>query len=250
MALSAPDGTGAGRRTTLVLLPGMDGTGELFAEFAARLQDAFDVVIVRYPASKALGYAALTELARAALPQEGPYLILGESFSGPIAVALAADASPRLQGLVLCCSFVRNPHPWLGGLRVLVPWLPVPAALLGGLTRGLLGPGASASLRRRVRAAVAQPSPAAWRARLQAVLSIDSTECLAACRVPVLYLRAAQDWLVPRSALAVVKRHAAGVLTVTFPGGHFLLQCHAEQAAAAVRAFAHPAPGAGSPPPA
>lgn len=250
MALSVPDSAGAGRRTTLVLLPGMDGTGDLFAEFAARLQDAFDVVVVRYPPSQALGYAALTELARAALPREGPYVILGESFSGPIAVALAAQASPRLQGLVLCCSFVRNPHPWLGGLRRLVPWLPVPVALLGWLTRGLLGRGAGAVLRQQVSQAVAQPSPAAWRARLQAVLSIDATETLAACRVPVLYLRATQDWLVPRSALAWVTQHGSQVREVAFPGGHFLLQRHAERAAAAVRAFAHPALGAGIPPPA
>jgi len=36
----------------LVLLPGMDGTGELFADFVEALPDAFDGRVVRYHAAK------------------------------------------------------------------------------------------------------------------------------------------------------------------------------------------------------
>ena len=65
----------------LVLLPGMDGTGELFAPFIAALGSQFPVTIVRYPETQALDYAGLEAVARALLPVGSPFVLLGESFS-------------------------------------------------------------------------------------------------------------------------------------------------------------------------
>ncbi len=97
---------------TLLLLPGMDGTGDLFEPFAAALGSEFTVKVVRYPASEPLGYVELEAFARdRSFPAEGPFVILGESFSGPIAISLAASCSSRLKAVILCCSFVRNPRP-------------------------------------------------------------------------------------------------------------------------------------------
>jgi pimeloyl-ACP methyl ester carboxylesterase len=78
---------------TLVLLPGMDGTGDLFAPLVAALGPHMRTVIVRYP-DEPLDYASDEEIARAALPIGHPFILLGESFSGPIAVSIAASA-PR-----------------------------------------------------------------------------------------------------------------------------------------------------------
>ena len=75
---------------TLVLLPGMDGTGQLFAPFLAALGPEFRTRVVSYPVDQPLGYAELELLARAAIPARGPYVILGESFSGPIASMISA----------------------------------------------------------------------------------------------------------------------------------------------------------------
>ena len=83
---------------TLVLLPGMDGTGIFFEDFAAVAQPEFDPVIVRYPDDPSRGYAGLEPVARAALPRDKPFLILGESFSGPIAISIAASNPPGLVG--------------------------------------------------------------------------------------------------------------------------------------------------------
>lgn len=78
---------------SLILLPGMDGTGQLFEPFISALAGEFEVKVVTYPASQPLGYTELEAVARKAIPKEGPYVILGESFSGPIAVSLGASAS-------------------------------------------------------------------------------------------------------------------------------------------------------------
>lgn len=65
---------------TLVLLPGMDGTGELFANLLAELSKNIKTVVVRYPTSTVLNYEELTALADLQIPKETPYVLLGESF--------------------------------------------------------------------------------------------------------------------------------------------------------------------------
>src|SRR2546421_9918195 len=106
---------------TLVLLPGLDGTGDLFAPLLAALRPDVPTAVVRYP-DEPLDSAACEVIARAALPQNRPYVVLGESFSGPIAVAIAARAPPGLLGCILCASFVTSPRAIL---RVIKPLLHV-----------------------------------------------------------------------------------------------------------------------------
>src|SRR4029453_9407851 len=108
---------------TLVLLPGLDGTGELFAEFVAALR-GHEVHIVDYPRDRAMSYAALEELVRERLPREQDYFLLAESFSGPIGISIAASSPPHLKGLILCGSFAANPLPALGPLSTLFSYLP------------------------------------------------------------------------------------------------------------------------------
>jgi pimeloyl-ACP methyl ester carboxylesterase len=88
----------------------MDGTGELFAGFLQAMGDT-PTLVVAYPPGQVLDYEGATNFARARLPLQQPFVLLGESFSGPVAIALAAARPPGLLGLILCCSFARNPAP-------------------------------------------------------------------------------------------------------------------------------------------
>jgi pimeloyl-ACP methyl ester carboxylesterase len=221
----------------LVLLPGMDGTGDLFAPFVAAMQGEFRCVVVRYPSGEVLDYDALEAVVRTALPQDEPYVLLGESFSGPIAVSLAASAPVHLKGLILCCSFVRNPRPMLSCLRLAVPALPVSLLPVHAIARMLLHPLSTPALCQSVAQSVKQVSPSALRARLKAVLTVDVSEKLAACAVPVLYLQARHDRVVPGSAAQDIARLVPAVQTARLPAPHFLLQTMPSQAAVAVRSF-------------
>jgi pimeloyl-ACP methyl ester carboxylesterase len=224
---------------TLVLLPGMDGTGELFAPFLAKLGPEFSVKVVRYPTNEPLGYAELEAVVRSELPPEGPFVILGESFSGPIAVSLAASGLPRLKGLVLCCTFVRNPRPIFGGLRSLlavVPVTAVPGALLSWL---LMGRFSSAALRSAFAKAVAQVSSSVLRARLRSVLAVDVSAHLRGATIPTLYLRASRDRVVPAGAARLVSRLKPDTCIAEVEAPHFLLQAAPSEAARLVRAFLH-----------
>lgn len=221
----------------LVLLPGMDGTGDLFAPFVHALGPDQAVTVVRYPVGPALGYAELESVARAALPADRPFVLVGESFSGPIAVSLAASRPPQLLGLVLCASFVRNPLPLLSPLRALVGVAPVKAAPSFLLEWALLSPFANSALRSSFRAALSQVSPEALRARLRAVFSVDASAKLASVVVPTLYLRASQDRVVPASASHLVCQLLPSARVVEFEAPHFLLQAAPSEAAAMVKAF-------------
>ena len=121
---------------------------------------------------EALEGAGLRDLAALALPPEGPLVLLGESFSGPIAISLAAANPKRVVGVVLCCTFVRNPRPglrWLSGLASIPAPLP-PSSILSSM---LFGRFATPRLSRMLRDALAQVQPTILRARLRAVVSVD-----------------------------------------------------------------------------
>ena len=117
--------------TTLVLLPGMDGTGALFAPLLHELSPAIRPLVVTYPPNERLGYAELAERVETQLPAADDYVLLGESFSGPVATLLAGRHPPGLRGLILACSFVRSPHPSLAPFRRLARFLPNPTLTLG-----------------------------------------------------------------------------------------------------------------------
>ena len=82
----------------LVLLPGMDGTAELFSEFIAALPEPFETVTVRYPAERPLSYSELANFVRAACPVSEPYMLVAESFSTPLAIQYAATNPANLGG--------------------------------------------------------------------------------------------------------------------------------------------------------
>lgn len=215
----------------------MDGTGQLFAPFLAALGGEFNVKIVRYPTTEPLGYAELESVARAALPTDGPFVLLGESFSGPIAISLAASGLPQIKGLVLCCTFVRNPRPLFAGLRPFVRVLPVAAAPIGLLSRVLLGRFSTTALRSAFAEALAQVSLAVLRARLRSVLSIDVSTQLCATTVPTLYMRATRDRIVPLSTPRRILRLKPSTRIVEVEAPHFLLQAAPAEAARVIEEF-------------
>jgi pimeloyl-[acyl-carrier protein] methyl ester esterase len=111
------DAVNAADMPAVVLLPGLDGTGKLFAEFVQHLRPNVDPMIISYPKDQPLGYDELEALVLAALPQDRPFVLLGESFSGPIAMRIGARSPAGLVAVILCGTFAKNPFPWLGWAR-------------------------------------------------------------------------------------------------------------------------------------
>ena len=222
---------------TLVLLPGLDGTGDLFAPVVDALGPSVPIQIVRYPLSDASDYATCEAIARAVLPTDRSYVLLGESFSGPISVSIAATAPPGLCGLILCSTFVCNPQPYLRPLRPLLSILPIHSAPLCVSRFLILGGFATPALRNLHQQTLARLPATTVRERLRAILECDVSAALADVHVPVLCLTAKHDRLIPNAAAQLIHYHAPAATMVEIDAPHFLLQCRPSDAADAIRMF-------------
>src|SRR5438552_16171249 len=95
----------------LVLLPGLDGTGRLFDPLLEILPADFTASVVSWPTDQSLSFNQLESFVREALPADKPFAIVAESFSGPLAVMIAASSPHNLRALILSASFISNPLP-------------------------------------------------------------------------------------------------------------------------------------------
>lgn len=221
----------------LVLLPGLDGTGLLFADFAASFGPEVKAIVVAYPTDIPLDYSALEPIARSFLPQDQPFFLLAESFSGPIGISISASAPPGSLGLVLCCSFARNPVPAFALLRPLVGIVPLSVLPIRLLSFFLLGRFASSARLGALAKVLALVSAPVLRARARAVLAVDVSGSLPMVRVPVLCLRASEDRVVSRSSSDLVAALAPQCKVVDFVAPHFLLQVSPSPVATHVTEF-------------
>jgi pimeloyl-ACP methyl ester carboxylesterase len=87
----------------LVLLPGMDGTARLFEPFVRALPAGWSAAPVRYPPDRPLGYHALLD--QVPVPA-GDFVLVAESFGGPLALKVAAKNPTGLKAVVLVATFV------------------------------------------------------------------------------------------------------------------------------------------------
>ena len=85
----------------------------MFSPLIKQLRPDFDPLVVTYPVSNLLNYSDLYELISEKLPKEAKFIILGESFSGPLAIQIAASKPKNLVGVILCATFFSNPRPCL-----------------------------------------------------------------------------------------------------------------------------------------
>lgn len=222
---------------TLLLLPGMDGTGRLFGRFRASLGDRYPVTPVAYPGERRVPRSDLLGRIDAALPRDGDHVLVAESFSGPLAIEHAVRRPEGLRGLVLVASFAASPLP--GGLRWLRHVAGVarfrPPDLLVRLL--LVGRDASGELVREVKAAIDSVEREVLVDRLRQVLEVDVRDRLASLAVPVLYLRGNADRLVGSRGLAQCARHVPRLTAERIDGPHLLLQARPRESAEAVGRF-------------
>jgi pimeloyl-ACP methyl ester carboxylesterase len=230
---------------TLLLLPGLDGTGKLFADFLNALDLGVSAKVVPYPPDVPLGYDELEALVRAAMPARGRFVLLGESFSGPLAIRIAADPPRGLVGLILCVTFASNPYPSLAWARWLAPLLPLksfPRWLRAPLMWGSASPSKAP---RKSERAMAGVDAAVIRRRIAALLSADETAALAQISLPTLVLCATRDRVVSKAATMRIMRGIRHAHRVDVDGPHLLLKTRPKECAAAVLNFLRKGTSAG-----
>ena len=225
--------------TTLVLLPGLDGTGFLFEPLIEALPKSLTPRVVGFSNDEPLGYEELLPVVLDALPKSGPFLLVAESFSGPLALRVAHRRPPGLLGVVLSATFVKNPLPWASIL---------PQTLFGAerLTRlpdavvfnALLSNYRTPRLEALLVRARSELTPHALQVRLRAASFVDATLELRECPVPLLYLRAERDVVVSRRCGVLIADTRPDARFVDLDAPHCLLQTRPVECAAAIAEFA------------
>jgi len=222
--------------TPLVLLPGMDGTGRLFERLVAGLPAGAVPSVIAYPRERPLGYAELLELVRPQCPNDERWFMLGESFSGPLALRLAAERPAGLCGVVLAASFVASPVRWAPRWLVRAGLFSAAMHHVAGrvLGTGFGGP----ELQAAFVAANASVAPAVLARRAREILAVDCSRLATRLAdVPVLALAARRDRVLGGRDVAEIQRLLPHAVVQWFDAPHLLLQTRAAEAAAAIAAF-------------
>lgn len=219
--------------TPIVLLPGMDGTGELLTVLADRLSKARPVQVIAYPREQPLSYAELIAYVLARVPDRR-YAILGESFSGPIAINIAAG-DKRVTGLILAASFARHPLPsFLAAFVGAMDLNRLPKSLI---TAALMGANATPGLKANLSRILASLPRHVVRARARAALNVDARDHLREISCPVMCLHGRNDRLVRKRSVDEIVAAQPRCQVRTLDAPHMLLSTHAEAAADAINDF-------------
>lgn len=219
-----------------IVLPGLDGGSAMSSELCAHLLADFEVEALDYPTDQALDYGRLEARVRATLHGDPRLAVLvAQSFSGPVAIRLAADPPPSLRAVVLVATFAEAPAPrplgWLARPGLLARPLPAFA-----VRRFLAGDDASDELVEAVRDAVRAVRPDVLARRVQAMLAVDVREELRRARVPVLVMEGTDDRLIgPRRSVGWER---PDLPRRRLDAPHLVLQRAAEEAADEIRRFA------------
>lgn len=154
------------------MLPGLDGSSRLSPPFLSALQAyGLSTQAITLPAQGPQDHATLAQRLWSQLPSR-PFILLAESFSGPLAVEMATRHPTGLRGLVLAATFARRPVPLpAASAALLSPAWPLPPVAL--LARLLLGPWYTRGHTSMLRDALARTPTSTLRQRAAATLRVD-----------------------------------------------------------------------------
>lgn len=224
------------KKITLVLLPGLNGTAGLFDPLLAIATDKYELMVISYPTREVKSYTELTDYVLKKISAiEGRFVVVGESFSGPIAVFLAANNIHGLSGIILVATFIRPPY---FSFFNYLPW-----TLMFALAKPLywvsikLSSSNKASLVKAASIELQKIKPRVLAGRVKAALTVDAGCALEKVRIPVAYFRADYDVVVPAWNVKKVLAVKPDINVVRFNSQHFLLQSVPQDAWNAIDKF-------------
>ncbi len=216
---------------TLVLMPGLDGTGKLFAPLIPLLQTHFRLVIVTYPDLDS--FSEYVDCARNQLPETGDFSLVAESFSGPVAMAIMAQRPERIGPSVLSSTFARSP---LAALTRMSSYVPEQMFSIGALSDFCL----DVYEVNDEDFSETQPLPLNVMEQLDGVLlkrrisvlsRIDVSALLPDIEIPILHLHGTQDRIVSETDALMLQSNLPDVNRIDIDAPHLLLQTHPQQCA-------------------
>ena len=207
----------------IVLLPGLDGTGILFQPFIEALPDDVEILVISYPSNLKLNYDELVNYVMSQLPEDN-FILVGESFSGPIAYQVALRIPENIKSVVFVATFLNNPRPFLlklarfipTRLMFTMPYFIIKSFLLGwNINRRMIG---------LFKQSIQKVSPDVLSFRLQEIARLRENNN--ASKIRSSYIQATNDKLVPKYCVNDFKKSFNNINVFEVKGPHFILQAN------------------------
>lgn len=219
------------QRQTLVLMPGLDGTGKLFAPLIPWLEAHFELLVVTYPDLNS--FQEYIDCAQNQLPTEPGFSLLAESFSGPIAMALMAHRPAQIGPSILCATFARSP---LASLTLMANHVPAQMFSIGALSEFCMDVyevddedfSETQPLPLNV---TEQIDGSVLKHRISVLSRIDVTALLPQIEAPVLCLHGLRDRIVSDQDAQIIEDNLPGARRVNIDAPHLLLQTRPDECA-------------------
>jgi pimeloyl-ACP methyl ester carboxylesterase len=223
----------------LVLLPGLDGTGSLFAPLLGVLGEDFIPVVVTYPRDQVLWYEQLYPRIREVMPWGKPYVLVAESFAGPLALKFAASQPEGIEAIVLCSAFfskISAPSGSWTSFFTNQKWFDnatADSAIKQLVTGGVCEP----TLLANIKSAIKSVSPEVLSHRVKLMFETDVTAALEEVKAPILCLAGQQDKLGAAQAMQNIQKVKPQSGYVSFDTSHLVLQTKPREALDAIKGF-------------
>ena len=218
----------------LHLFPGFDGSGRFFEPLAAALAPDVETQIHTLPLEGPQDYDTLVGTFASEINR--PCFLLGESFSGPLSIRLAATKPDLVRGLILSTTFSKTPFPPLvremmamsAGWRNFVPFQREFSKLF------IVNDTDKLSVD-EIEEEMEKLSPATIQKRAEACVHVDVSNTLGDLEQKVLILKAAKDRVIGTGNYFPVKPTQCTEMVIDSP--HMLLQAETEQCAEIIKKF-------------
>ncbi len=226
----------------VIVLPGLDGTAVLREPFALQLSAALGVPVhvVPFPGDRLCTYEEVQNWVEKQLPAEEPFALIGESFSGPIALRLSLKRPQQVWALVLVGTYVTNPWPFPGSLlrpfiRPILFRVPPPPGLIRKFIVSSTAADDLMPLFQRVVRELVKPQILAC--RLRSCTQVDAREELRRCPAPILQISAEKERILPRNVDDEIRKLRPDIEDVRLPCGHCILECYPDLATPVIATF-------------
>ncbi|HJX34035.1 MAG TPA: alpha/beta hydrolase [Desulfatiglandales bacterium] len=220
------------KEIALVLLPGLDGTGELFGPFMDCIPEGIKPVVISYPRDRRCSYVDLKAIIMEAIPRETDFFILGESFSGPLAIMIAGQRPERLKGLILCATFIRNPFrfvpSWISFISIGYIYRLWPLLIR---IRTVYQRDQIKKLARMAIEVIKTVKPEVIAGRVKSIFRVDVEKELRSCDLPILYIMGDEDRLIRKHNFEKIKKIRHDIILKVIKTRHFILQLEPMEAA-------------------
>lgn len=224
------------KTVTIVLMPGLNGTHGLFKPLLNALPSEYKALKLSYPTDKKQSYEELSQYVLSEIQTiNGYFILLGESFSGPLSIIVASHRPRGLIGIVLSATFVSAPNYKLGRL---LPW-----TLAFYLSKPLYAIRAAFAKEKNIQFIQAisdelnKVCSNVLADRIKSVFNVNVRELFKNIDYPILYLRGKKDYVVPKKNLDTILSLKPQTKVVELDASHFLLQSNPKQSVQAIVSF-------------